>query len=229
MKRLIFALSLISSAAQAGTLYQFEINLAGVSVAANDRDHFTKIVARFLADKKLDSACVDLKREYLAKPGTQIIRLLTIADIGDEEFRELQTQLCTGFAQACRFSGSRFSADTAALKFITVDTGNPLEPASKGPRRPIPIASVETFPRFSSSCDSGMTDESFFWSARSHESRNLLARSGIDLKRIMTFGLGFSGTSGFWTFGRPDYWWNGRPTTKDNQPLAPAEILKELH
>jgi len=206
---------LLAASAHAGTLYDYEFDIQGAKRGA-DNDQFTKIVSQELKDTDL---CLDLKRDYLPVKMTAIIRLLTSQPVPTEQAQDIVNKLCTGQPSTCKASASVAQEDVSQLKIAYA-----FSPTSKH----LASFTTQNFPRFSTSCTSGETDESFFFTARSHESRDLLRASGIDIKKIITFALSEPNGAIFWVFGRPDLYWNDHPTTDQDQPLAPPSILDQL-
>jgi hypothetical protein len=225
---LSFLLVIPYAFAENSMLYQYELRLVGVTSQSDDRDKYTESVVDFLRTNGLQNDCVDVKREYLA-PSPKI-RVLMRSPINTNLFASLEASLCSKIKGRCKIDGEVYAQAMANLQFAYTLNGNPLmiKPQVR-PRKVSSIAAHIEFPVFSSSCESGKTDESIFFSARSSESRSLLKRSGLDINRIHSFMLVTKNDGQpWWGFGRPDVYWNNRPVTKHNQELAPKEILDDL-
>ena len=210
-----------------GQLYRYDLELKGVVSKPRDYDRYTKIVVDFLKANQLQTDCIDVKREYLTKSPT--VRILLRSPIDPARAQDLGTRLCTGVVGRCELEGRVTVTAASELRFAYTLKTNPLQPPPKvRPKRFANVADHQLFPVFSTSCESGNTDDSYFMTLRSNESRDLVKRSGIDIQKVHVLVLAAKDGGTWWGFGGPDLYWNDRPLTKHNQELAPKEILEEL-
>jgi len=192
-----------------------------------DRDHWTKKIRDFLIDSEVQSECLDLKRDYLAKFPT--VYLLSRFNL-DELMREfLGDSVCGDEAPSCSVSASKAEVHVSELKLVIVERLNPIyEPKMKSVDRYFRIDLTSEFPRFSSSCMSGRSDEGYFFTGRTHASQKIIRDTRVPMSKIARVELRKKEQL-LWNFGRPDEHWNDRPTTEQKQELAPKEIIELLN
>lgn len=240
---LIALFSHLSSAfAQDLSLYHYEFNTIGVRVDLQTGDHFTRKLRDSLLTSGVQDQCLDLRREFLISEKLRLpdssgtlkkvessVHLLTRGALSRQALEALIVDHCAGENSECEAFGwvSETTADHLALKFV-YRTKPSWEKGTKLAEKKVSLPAIESFPRFSSSCESARTEESILYTGRSIEAQSLIKLSPVAPEKLVRIELWTQKNEFFWSFGRPDLWWKGLPTTEQEQELAPEEILKQL-
>lgn len=212
-------------------LHFYDLYVSGKRPSREDGERYSKRLAKFLADNELTNTCVDLKRDLIPGKGLAArLVLLMNQDIPAEKVQHLTDALCAGETARCSVQGTKNVQNVSGLSLVYVygSMGIATDFPDRKTRR-IPIRGLKgAFPNFSKSCKTGNAIAAALGTATSHESRALLAQSGVNMKNSVRFGLATKDGQDWWNFGMPDLYWNDRPVTEEDQPLAPKDILDEL-
>ncbi len=205
----------------------------------NSNDLMTIRLANFLKANDLSLSCVDLRslkssttydaRNKSLSITKEDVGLISNVKFTQSQIKNLTEAICKDAGPSCKIEVNAKCVANEALTF-SHDILEGLPGASKDgiTLSDMPTAAVGTidkFPRFSQSCDTGLHTDSWNKAASTSAARQLLEKSGLNYNSIRTIELKLNNER-FWSFGFIDH--NQAPPLKNPDPNLPIDPSKSV-